>query len=581
MDFSFKFKQKFTQARSQFCKSTGSVVFIFAVVLLPLLLGFFAISIDLSKVYFERGHLQAAADAAALNAANSLPFSYKALEVAKQTIEQNGFKEDDFQYDVTQDSVRVSTDNYQVRSFAGFSGLVNQFFDLSVTARARLTPRDIDIFMDNSSYLAPPILKSPDSLAQSSLYAWGGDMWPASDFSKKFRLKYLRPANDNLNPKVAAKQFTVSAKISTQQCFNPSFSALKEATYRLYNYFAGIPSFSVGLLMGPSGVSNENIAVVHQLRRGGQIDSQTAEGYFNYYRSKFTSDEYCLALADSQTLATNSGFNQALSLAGSTKTVKAEHGGYGFPALAKDGAMHLPINVALASGRPASLTTYNTSTKKWVLDPQNLHFLTVREIIWSRAVQAKFVINSSNGLLEQQDRIVNIAEVLDYVRRRLVGSAYRDERMALASKTTYTGIVLLGDLPWYNGKRFQKDNEVQQAISTQLTRIHRSASRNKKKVDLYFVYFRHQGNYPNSNPGNTRVPGNECSVSTDMSVFDNDDPVVCPPFFEQGQEFDDFLATKSTSWLTVNSIRIPDRGSLAQEFAAFVPLIGKSVVLEH
>jgi len=504
---------------------------------MPLLFLLGVLAFDLQSVFSQRRIAQDLADGAVLVAVQNLPF---------RSLADRRVREYFAQHSVPPSAVELSIDGsgaaLKYLSEAKLS-LARFFFRQSairipVSSRAVVAPRDVAIFVDLSSYLAPKVFAAPGEFAddesawgQPEIQSAGGTIsfWPAAMFFKSG----LPESPFFPDPEQPQSPAIPPARIMTQQCFNPALSGIKEAAIRLYDYFSASPLNSVAVLAGPSAASDApSVSVVRSFVHTAALDTFSGEGVFQYFRSRYARDEYCLAAAESEP--------------------EAAHPGYQTPPQSSD------LIYWAAVERPPWLIQQQ-GDHNYFLPQEHLAHLSIREIIWS------FAARKTYPGFEDHGHFVDISSVIQAVGDQLIGAPIRPERASLAVHGSRVGFILLGHLPHQQGVAFgtSHDETVREAMGMSLKRLDRAARREGVLISLGLSFFKHPGNYP------------EC-LYDEWGL-----PQPCPRFQEEAQSFADFVSDlrRELKAVDLSFVRIPDVSSLPQDYVSMAALIGKSSIL--
>jgi hypothetical protein len=538
----------------------GAALLLFALIM-PLLLLMGGLVLDMSMMYLDRENVQQRLDEAALLSARYLPHSKFARSQAESYFHKHikSTRADVFTATVHEDTVHlhlrrpapsplIGGATQFACVFAGKDGCKEKTAgkNLWFEARsvARINPKDVVLFFDNSSYLAPPIssnggvvwaedtraldengksryekcIKNSNNTAAKKKKCQNGvrSVWPTADYLKADGLfKHVS------HPKIAGSN--VHQRILTQQCFNNIYSPMKELTIRLYDRFSANPSNQVGVMSGPGGAGR-----IVQIK---PIASKTSnQGNFEFYRSSDTADEWCYAIAERE----------------------ESHPGYQFP----DSAESLGF-----AKKPSELLSSANGT----IPANKSHQITVQEAIWSRAVQR----NSG-----RTSKTLNIKKVILAVGNQLLGAPIQTGRGNLSDDISSTAFFILGDFPRVGGARFP-EQAVKTKIGEAFGALDESARLLNRKASLYFLTTKHFGNY-----GKDVKPGIDCTINP--GDYDPR-PFPCNAFYDDSRKFAKFVSKENKKYenLEVVFFRIPDRGSLAQDFLHVIAEIDKAVVLQQ
>ncbi|NLF25092.1 MAG: hypothetical protein GX589_05470 [Deltaproteobacteria bacterium] len=572
----------FMVCRPKLERERGSALLFFLAGALPLILLFLGLALDLSRYYLLREEAQRVADNAVILAAKYLPFTEPAISAARAYVASEAVGPG-LDKALQIEKIEADTaDSISVRISRSASFLLLSFFGASqikftVQARAGINAKNVLIFMDNSSHMSP---------AWESERPWGGGAWPTAKFFNKN--PHLVPSYEE--PAHPRRRF----RVATQQCFNPLFSAVKEATIRLYDYLSAFDGHSVGLLMGP-GQNDDDILVVRDVMpfdlnryANSRVTYNAGQATFGYYRSQFVRDEYCLAAAEQEPLIERSLTPEDEDLIDK----KVRHGGYRIPA-------------DRGANRPRSYSLIPSGS--FTLPLAQLSKVTPKDVIWSRAARRPY---RENGGIESH---VNIRSVLRQVRSTLLGAPFRAERAGQGFEPSHLAFLMLGDFPWQNGVRFSKSRfdknypgnlVVRTAIATELEALNQAAKQLGARVAIYFVVPRNPHEYtPPSDVlerwYNTvlKRQGKKILIKEWLRTQDHDcvddpqyegnidshaRPTQCVRFFKKdGPRFEAFLKKQNFTNVRVTLIRPPDLASIPQDTMAFLPMVNRSVVLTH
>lgn len=269
----------------------GSILLFIGAVVIPILLAFATISIDVSRISYLRSDLQGYLDETALYGVRYLPDQNQTVKSVTDY-----WMRFDTKYPVAvtikNDQVILETEIQYAPIFASFFEAVGQrlSFPIPIISKARTVPQDIAIVLDRGASSAPALLSGEDD-------AWGDEKeWgSAALFQSEISLSYL---GENIQPRIA-----------TQQCFNPAFSKLKTAI--LYS-FKHLDKFSLNKLSvyGAPGLQGE-LGTIRQLSFPGTIDPAFGDSHVDWDTDHYVRIEeseeglpvksiYCAAVADEE-----------------------------------------------------------------------------------------------------------------------------------------------------------------------------------------------------------------------------------------------------------------------------------------
>ncbi len=371
--------------------TSGSITLFAAAIVLPLMLFLLSLSADIRAYVLARERAQHALDETGLysyrfiNAGHSgsagVPGSGFAVTRAEAYIRR-------FPDVAPKTSISQEGDMLYLE-YAGhvplhFASFFSRFFsspdELSIPVQARTRVRgtvfDSVIAVDRSCYLSPS--------GSSEDAAWGDrEEWPSSRlFEREFRTG-------------------LPARIATQQCFNPSFSALKTAAVESY---AALHSFSlnrtaVGFFPG----AHEWFTVLRPLSRTG--DPPEAD-----FIESISGNVACAAVAEDDE--------------------SPRH--YWFPDRQSQGSDAL-------GGKPSMFKEH------WKYDPAYDEVLTASEVIWTRAA-----LSGAMDTRKEPETHLVIEDLLPV----MFASGSSHDRGGLRNRAVRSIFLLAGDVPRSRGVRF-------------------------------------------------------------------------------------------------------------------------------
>lgn len=538
---------KILQKQTCFASSTGSTVFFTVAVLLPALFLFFALSLDLSKVYSDNQNLQDAVDSAALLAAKSLPYKSAAENLAYNYLNQQKINaanhyavsvaattfEGQVEDQSTSKKAMVTVDVSGTSSliFAKYFGLDSM--PIRAKATAAVNPMFANILIDASYYMAPSVftydgngrhlrpdnfydtadgISWKDDLPASQLFFRPKDLpgdSPYNNISAESKPIYFKGSTDDEYKKI-------DPKILTQQCYNSSFTAMKKTAIQIYDYLSSFPLNSLGVMVAPSGLyyTDENLdfnksladqvksenykdlpfVYLREVGKAGflKIDAATnnykAEIGWSFFkdRAAIASDIYCYAMAERE---------PAYAIPNQSNLSGLRNASY--PGTDRPNPAANSYLTEVSGSHPICEDGECDNNKVRVkMSHHNYKFLSTREVLWSLAARRDY--RSTN--LEDSRKIIDIYYVLRDIRRNLAGSHNRSgELEGFASNVVFNSFVLLGDAPHkYVRSRGEfaryPDFEVRNTIVSELRKFDNAAKRNRMRVNLFFIFFRHNGN---------------------------------------------------------------------------------------
>lgn len=524
----------------------GSFLLFFAAAILPFLLVFSSLGLIIVKLNKEQRALQETLDRAAIAAAKKLPFTEAAYDAAHFLLTESGIPASHLAnaIEVSPARVRITYDMQLPTLLKAIAPHTLAAVRLAARTETAINAKDIIIFLDASSYMGPVPTDSTDTTWNNT---GPGGAWPVAE--------YFRRLQSSSNP-ITVDGVRPHPRALTQQCFNPAFSAFKEASIRLYDYFSKNPDNSVGVLIGPG--STQNVTVIRNLIPPEARNTSPGEGRFDFYRSITARDEFCLAAAKNE----------------------QHHAGYRVPLRGDPYYWGAPGEVHFPDAPSSVIAMHEHS-----LRTEMLQTISVRDILWSTAVRRSYVGGSAT------QKIVNFNTVLRKVSNLLLAAPFRAERAGMNHKTSRMGILMLGDIPWVQGQRLtapdpaststpplhQVSSFVRGAIKAQLSQIEARAKAAGIKIQLYISITKHPGMYPAE-----QYPG--CVAQDDEGR-----PAACNTFGSDTAVLGNILKNNGTGSSTVNNytegthlqiqlLRSPDTEALAKSIPAWLPLIDRSVL---
>lgn len=300
-------------------RTRGSVTVAFVSFVLPVLFLLFVVGFDLARYVQEEGRIQGVLDDAGKYGYQYLPNSELARSVAVEFLRAHNFSG---HTEVVVNPSAISL-NYRggIESiFAGIFG-VNGEIPVQLFSRIGGLPHKALILIEDGSDLAPAL---DDDSPWGSSSAWPTARSIESSFGK----------------------FQYNSRIVTQQCFNPTFSALKMAAIYLFEHLAASPENSVQFEFFP-GTRDETERVRFPI----------TEEYFVTSSHPLMTHSHCYAIA--------SEFGENV---------------YSFP----NHANVWSHSVTQELGAPNLV-----SSSDFAVTPALLPDLSMREVIWSRLVQGR------------------------------------------------------------------------------------------------------------------------------------------------------------------------------------------------
>ncbi|MCB9029485.1 MAG: hypothetical protein H6619_00400 [Deltaproteobacteria bacterium] len=419
---------------------SGSTLFLIVTFLMPLMFLGFVFSIGLVKFYTELERNQEHLDSAVMLAAQNLPFQAKAAAVAQDYVTRKlgAAVATNLTITTASDAVLLELNETSFIPFASY------FSDAAaipykLTSQARVTPTDMLLMVDSSSYLAPPAGSEWDSALPS---------WQASNVFD----------NLSLNPPT---YFGLPSKVAmTQRCFNPVVSPLKKAAIDIYDYISSMQMNAVGVSFFPSDFGPALTFESRRVKRGGfeydnaglLVPEAKLEDYGFLDGGVLFSDANCGAAAEDPFLNTYALSNITGEYSSLSEYPSAECSPLPDFALDQETAFR-----------------FNDSREQC---------LNARDVIWTRGVR---------------NTTADIDQVLWNARQQVDGSISVPGRGGLETSARRAVIIVAGDLPYKSGNRFP-DVVTVNALNAGLAALDPDVTvDDPQDVQLYYVLFRQDG----------------------------------------------------------------------------------------
>ncbi len=530
----------------------GFGMLIFFSVALPILLAMVMLGVDFGVIFLERSEDKATLDNAALVGAKYLPYSAAAAAAARSYAEQwGGYNSADLEVTASNSEIYLALRKKAETSLLHPAN--NKQISVTTEAKATMVPRDALLFVDLSDYMAPKGGVAPEM--------WGIRVkdgsyvgFAASTDRSEIEHQWLEsPWLSQLSP---YSGMSLEHRVQhTQQCFNPVFSAFKQAMIRFYDYLSSFPLNSVGVIAGPTGTGAAGVVKLKQVGRAGFANG-AAEAEFIDTKYAQVWNRECLGIAEEDYDA----FIQHYLSSGENfvdPTDNSIHGPYFFPRYSTD------LNVGAVYGnvlQPSPPQDDLVDTAGNINVAQTQDRLTARQAIWSLAAHHQRRIGFRTLMQRVGEELIDYAEVRDV------------ERGALAPLTTRSAFVFLGDMPaTYQGGNLiefgspSDHGEVSDAIRDGLTDLDQVAKAAQKKILLYLGVVRVHNQYQTQGL---------CAVSQE-----------CPAFLTLASQLENtiqgIVQAHNWKWLEVKYLVVTDPTSLAHDLASYLPLTDNQPVLKN
>ncbi len=413
----------------------GSSTLFVATFVLPVFFFLAGLSIDLTLYYLQKRNTQAFIDEAVVFAQRYLPYQGAAESSLRAFLERQSNLTAYLQTAVSADSISIEGLIPARLIFPRYFGLTQQV-PYHVYARAQNRPADSLVLLDVGDYL------SPDYPLGNT---WGNPQdWPAASFFSN-TIEILQDVDRDGTPEA------IDAGLATQQCFNPVFSAIKQAAIETSWYLSGFSLNAVGVSVFPGNEPHVSDLSEIQVATPSGSPSRVV---FAPYNSQYMRNSYCAAAASEEINVP----------------------GYQFPS---------PPGTLQGIWQPAPGAPAMVDPQSYDFNMEYQPFLTLAESIWSRAVR--------------KGQVANTSDLLDTLRAKLIASAPIIQRAGLSHRATKHASIFYGDLPYQNGQRFPAPG-TQQALSDQLLALAEDSHNSDQDVILHFIFVNHQNsavNYAN------------------------------------------------------------------------------------
>jgi|GEM_PF-3149356 len=434
---------------------SGAMTIFVAAMILPLLVIMVSMGIEIGSVFNSRSIEQKVTDSAALYAVKQLPNKAVALEAAQKYLQTNS--ETVKKYGLSRATIVTSSDSVSVRLSVPFSFPLARYFNFSgsfnyqVKSQTRIQPKDVVIYFDSSSYMMPANMdqyaEDPDpgagewwsELSVNYPAAGSGMDWDFNSFFKSTTL-YNPPGPNEWKEATFFRTYnniSVSPRTSlkrTQICFNPPFSALKEAVIRLYYANSQFNLNSVAVETGPSQLDPSLIHIMRPIQRGGFVGGKSEGGIENEAFPGFIwRDRHCLAAAQvAQTSLDAWRASNPSRLLTELPPVRMRHA---FPHLSPETDPAI-LNHNGAGPNPAFANTVNGVLNASLL----VNNMSIREAVWSRRAYPYLALD--------QETSIGIRQIIiDTGLEALQADPRIAERGPLAANVTKQVFILLGNFP--------------------------------------------------------------------------------------------------------------------------------------
>ncbi|MCB0329435.1 MAG: hypothetical protein KDD70_07220 [Bdellovibrionales bacterium] len=431
----------------EFCErhdsERGTVLLFIAAVVLPFIFFLFSLLIDVAMYLHEEREVQTLLDKGGLYVQRFLPYVPEAQAAFDSYILENPTLTrgvTTLRYEPASQLSDVLTLRYERTFSPFFANLFNNDigFNLQVQSQVRVSPFNVQILLDASSYLAPP-LDAPQG--------WNSSTEQPAYLFQQGLLTYSYDFNgDQIGERV-------DPLVASQQCFSAPFLALKRSAVRMYQYLASFRDNAIGLGVYPSGIGG----FLAPIRSLSPSLSPSAESDLSFvsWNTPFVRNEHCAAAAERETVQDQF-------------TVPVAPDSFA-------GLWRAPANGGYMISQPSG----------WQVEQGYTDF-SGESLLWAQ----------SSRYNAQGDT----AAVLQSIAFDLLALPPIESRGGLQHTVNRQAIIFAGDMPWGNGQRllngsgFGVNPQVESWLTTALTQIGDAVSTHDLlEFRLFYLAFFHQG----------------------------------------------------------------------------------------
>lgn len=494
---------------------SGSMLILAVAVIFPIILLILSVGFDVSNIFTLRATEQKVLDSAVLYGVRQLPSQEMVKDSVKKYLSSYSYLVRTYGVGIV--TVSIENDRVQAHISAPFSLPWAKFFGFEGTfthhlyANARTQPKDIGIYFDSSMDVMPLSLDSNADNSDPAAGGWWGKQGiirntsgTIDSYNNYFMFTNIYIDQDSRNWREARYFRNIfaggifngnptpprTALKRTQICFNPTYSAIKEAVIRYYYQNSQIGLNSVGIFTGPS--SSNGVFEIRPVIKGGYKSSfPQAEGIIENASYNISTnnwrDRHCIAAAQvaekdlTQWRATQS----QLTLDTTLPDPQMRHA---YPHLSID------TETVILNHNGAGLIPNFVDETTWTLN-QTLsdNNLSLREAVWGRRAHP----NASLG----------IKDIIEGVGLSVLNAPNRvAERGELVNLTTKQVLIILGHLPrsvingvmvGYETATTAERTTIRNRLVAGLNTLHAQAANLTKPLSVYIHLVLRDGQYPN------------------------------------------------------------------------------------
>lgn len=399
----------------------------FSLFILPIILLLGSVSLDLANMIMLKRRLQSDLDYATLQAIKFLPDK----ELATRSIKNYVNLRNDYRASL---NISYEGDTLLANAKKGFNfALGDAFlgkknnFEISVNSHANSYPREVLLYFDSGNNVAPNV-NSGEPLGDSQHY-------PASTFF----VEYYR---DNM---IASER---ELRLITQQCFNPIFSSIKNASIKLVDYFSNFSHVSIGISFYPGIISETEFArpPIFYSEKIASTDRYVLRKNFGY---SYVSSTLCAAASENERNTSS----------------------YFFP---KESTDKRKPDYRVDKSTYEFISGYDT-------------FLLPEEYIWM--------------IPANENRGSDFSAVLERAYHDMFSSKFRDEHGNLKTKVRKVLVFISNTLPQINNVYFPNQTVKSKLISS-IDKFHEVVNEFGTNISIYYILINPEQNFVSSSKSN-------------------------------------------------------------------------------
>jgi hypothetical protein len=288
---------------------------LYVLLLLPIVVSFTVVAVDVSAWNALRDKLQQQADTLALQAANALPDTSRAtafIASAPAGIPGKNAQVEVFFPDSRNAAVGVRIHASYEPAFAFFlsRNALHKAFTIERSAVAQVVPGDYALILADGASLRPPLLHSADGSSRE-FALWGSELdWPAADYFSCVQPERHPEPNVLQWPWWNDWNRPDFKRWATQSCFNPAFTPLKLGAIALSDALLRLGTNRLALIFTPGGTGPDGYRIARHIQSPDQLlpgeqggfpepQAQRAQSSWGGYEEldQFLGDEVCMLIS--------------------------------------------------------------------------------------------------------------------------------------------------------------------------------------------------------------------------------------------------------------------------------------------